>query len=149
MINFIEAVDVTAVTLSIELEKAVLAHELKPDGSLYVNEDGFPFWLRILQKYSYLGFCTYIRFRESSTLLEKLTLANKFNKSLFMVTAYISDDELRIEHTLNFRDGLLKETFIRCSRNFAQVIERGILDFDPDYKLLMRLSEMSSENRDA
>lgn len=138
----------SAVNLSIELEKAVIQHELREDGSLYVFEDGFPFWTRVLKKSGFVGLCTFIRFRETSTQLERLSIANNFNKNSFMITAYVCGDEMRIDHVLSYRDGMLKETFIRGCRNFPQVVERAILDFDPDYKMLMRLSEMSSENQD-
>lgn len=148
MINLIEEADVSAVNLSMELEKAVIQHELREDGSLYVFESGFPFWTRVLKKSGFVGLFTFIRFRDTSTQLERLQLANSFNKNSFMLTAYLSGEEMRIDHVLSYRDGMLKETFIRGCHNFPQIVERAILDFDPDYKLLMRLSEMSSEDQD-
>ena len=148
MINLIEETDISSATLSIELERAVIQHESKPDGSLYVFEDGFPFWVRVLKKSGFVAFATYIGFRESSTQLEKLTLANSFNKTSFMISAYVVKEELRIDHAISYRDGMLKETFIRGCRNFSSVVEKAINDLDPEYKVIMRLSELSSEGRD-
>ena len=148
MINLIEENDVTYVTLSLELERASIMYETREEGqSLYVTEDNFfPFWIRIRKNSGLIGLGTYIKFRSSTTELQKLTLANQFNRCAFGITAYRDGDELKIDHILNYRNGILRETFIRVSRNFSSVITKSIRDHDPNYELLMPLSEMSSEN---
>ena len=77
MINLIEENDVTYVTLSLELERASIMYETHEEGqSLYVTEDNFPFWIRIRKNSGLIGLGTYIKFRSSTTELQKLTLAN-------------------------------------------------------------------------
>ena len=58
--------DVTAVTLSVELERAVIAHVLQDDQRIYVTEDGwFPFWIRVQDSAGYVTFRTYTNFKKS------------------------------------------------------------------------------------
>ena len=148
MINLIEENDVTYVTLSLELERASIMYETREEGqSLYVTEDNFfPFWIRIRRNSGLIGLGTYIKFRSSTTELQKLTLANEFNRCAFGITAYKDGDELKIDHILNYRNGLLRENFIRVSRNFSAVITKSIRDHDPNFELLMPLSEISSQS---
>ena len=147
MINLIEENDVTYVTLSLELERASIMYETHEEGqSLYVTEDNFPFWIRIRRNSGLIGLGTYIKFRSSATELQKLTLANQFNRCAFGITAYKDGDELKIDHIINFRNGVLRENFIRVSRNFSAVITKSIRDHDPNFELLMPLSEMSSQS---
>ena len=146
MINLIEEADVTLATLSVELERAVIQYETRDD-SLYVNEDGyFPFWLYVKKSAGLVGFGTYIAFRDSTTELQRLNLANEFNKYAFGITAYVSGDRLKIDHIVNFRAGLLRETFVRVSRNFAATITNSIRDHDPNYEILLPLSETPAES---
>ena len=64
MSNLIEEKDITAVTLSLELEVAVIEHKLEDDQAIYVTENGFfPCWIRVLKNSGYVGFSTYILFR--------------------------------------------------------------------------------------
>ena len=147
MINLIEENDVTYVTLSLELERAPIMYETRDEGqSLYVTEDNFPFWIRIRKNSGLIGLGTYIKFRSSTTELQKLTLANMFNRFAFGITAYKDGDELKIDHILNYRCGVLRENFIRVSRNFSAVVTKSIRDHDPNFELLMPLSEMSSQS---
>ena len=148
MINLIEEKDVTYVTLSLEFERASIDYETRDEGnSLYIIEPGwFPFWCRINRNSSLIALGTYIQYRDSPTELQRLTLANDFNRYAFGISAYVEDNKLKIEHILNYRNGLLRENFIRISRNFPAVITKSIRDHDPNYEFLMPLSEMSSEN---
>ena len=41
MSNFIDESNVTPITLSLELEAAVIEHKLEDDEGIYVTEDGF------------------------------------------------------------------------------------------------------------
>ena len=147
MSNLIEEKDVTPVTLSLELEAAVLEHKLEDDEGIYVTESGFfPCWIRILKNSGYVGFTTYIMFRNSSTRLERLELANRFNKRNYMTTNYVDSDKLIIDHVLCYRSGILKETFIRGLRQYSSAICNAISDIDPDYKVLMPLGENESDH---
>lgn len=146
MSNLIEESNVTPVTLSLELEAAVLEHKLEDDEGIYVTESGFfPCWIRVLKNSGYVGFTTYITFRDSSTRLERLELANRFNKRNYMTTNYVDGDKLIIDHVLCYRNGILKETFIRGLRQYSSAICNSISDIDPDYKVLMPLGENESD----
>jgi hypothetical protein len=132
--------DVTPITLSLELEAAVIEHKLEEDEGIYVTE-GFPFWVRVLKKSSYVGFTTYVMFRGTSTYLERLDLANRFNKRSYMTTNHVDGDKLIIDHVLCYRSGILKETFIRGCRQYSSAICNAISEVDPDYEVLMPLGE--------
>ena len=147
MSNLIEETNVTPVTLSLELETSVISHELQDDEGIYVIEDGFfPFWIRILKNCGFVGFNTHISFRESATYLEKLELSNRFNKMNYMLTTYVNDEKLIIDHVLCYRSGLLKETFIRGCRQYSHAISHSIFEIDPEYLVLKPLGESESNN---
>jgi hypothetical protein len=149
MSNLIEEKDVTSVTLSLELEVAVLEHVLEEDEGIYFTEKGFfPCWIRVLEDSKYIGFTTYIMFRDSSTRLDRLELANRFNKRNYMTTNYVNGDRLTIDHVLCYRSGILKETFIRGLRQYSNAICNSISDIDPEYKILMLLGEPQREGAD-
>ena len=148
MSNLIEESNVTPVTLSLELESAVIEHKLEDDEGIYVTEDGFfPFWIRVLNSSGFVGFTTYIVFRKSSTRHERLELANSFNKRNYMTSSFVNDDKLTIDHVLNFRSGLLKESFIRGCRQYSSTVESSIKQLDPHYNLLMPLGEVELDTR--
>lgn len=147
MSNLIEESNVSAVTLSLELEVAVIEHNLEEDESIYVTEDGFfPFWIKVLRNSGYISFNTYIMFRESSTHLERLELSNQFNRRNYLTTTFVDDEKLRIDHVLCYRSGILKETFIRGCRQYSLAICHSISEIDPDYKVLLPLGESESED---
>ena len=149
MINLIDEKDVSAATLSLELEKATIQYNTHQDNSLYVVEDGwFPFWISVLPKSGLVVLSTHVELRESASELERLLLANAMNRSAYGITAYVSGDQLMIEHILNFRDGLLRETFIRVSRNFSKVIEKVMKEHDADFQILIPLYEKPVRNTD-
>ena len=146
MSNFIAEKDVTAVTLSLELEAAVIEHKLEEDEAIYVTESGFfPCWIRVLKNSGYVGFTTYIMFRHSSTRLERLELANRFNKRNYMTTSHVDGDKLIIDHVLCYRSGILKETFVRGCRQYCSAIGHSINEIDPDYRVLLPLGETQQE----
>ena len=140
MSNLIEESNVTPVTLSLELEAAVLEHKLEDDEGIYVTESGFfPCWIRVLKNSGYVGFTTYILFRQSSTRSDRLELANRFNKRNYMTTNHVDGNKLIIDHVLCYKSGILKETFIRGLRQYSSAICNSISEIDPEYKVLMPL----------
>lgn len=146
MNKLIEEINVTIVNLSLELEQAVIEHTLQDDESIYVTEDNFfPFWIKILKGQGFVGFTTYLMFRESSTILERLTVVNEFNKDTYLSSAYAVDDVLRIEHCISYRNGILSEALIRGCRQFSGGIKLFISEYDPDFKILMRLNEIKTQ----
>jgi hypothetical protein len=146
MSDFIEHADVSPVTLSLHLENATVAHTLQEDGDIYVTEPGwFPFWIHILPKPDFIGLLTFINFRKSSTELQRLKIANEFNRENYIGTAFVDDgDVLKMTHMLSYRYGIPTETLIRACRQFSGGMGLSIDQFDPDYQILMRLSETQS-----
>ena len=133
MSMLIEEKEVTAVNLAVELERAVIQHVLDDDESIYVKEDGlFPFWVRIHKGSGFVSFKTHTNFKKSATHGQRLELCNELNMKNFMITAYAQDDRLYLDYVLNYRDGLLRETFVRSCRLFARNVENGLEQVDPE-----------------
>lgn len=150
MSELIEEKDVTAVNLAVELERAVIEHVLEADKSIYVSEDGwFPYWIRVLEGAGLVSFKTNTHFKKSTSHLQRLELCNELNSQNFLVTAYVIENRLVIDHTLNFRDGLLRETFIRVCRQFSSNLQRGLnkIDEDNDFVLPPGKTEPEDESR--
>jgi Putative bacterial sensory transduction regulator len=147
MINLIEENDVTTVNLSVELERAVIEHVLEDDKSIYVDEDGwFPFWIRVLNGAGFVTFKTHTNFKKSTSQLQRLELCNELNTQNYLITAYVEDDRLIIDYVLNFRDGLLRETFIRTCRQFTSSIERGLNKVDQENAFVLLPGKTESED---
>jgi hypothetical protein len=147
MSNLIEEKDVTGVNLAVELERAVIEHILEEDKGIYVNEDGwFPFWIRVLDGSGFVSFKTHTNFKKSTSQLQRLELCNELNMQNYLITAYVQDDRLMMDYVLNFRDGLLRETFIRTCRQFASNIERGLSKVDADNDFVLRPGKTESED---
>jgi hypothetical protein len=53
---------------------------------------------------------------------------------------------LNIDHALNFRGGMLRETFIRVCRQFASNIERGLGKVDAVNDYVLPPGETESED---
>ena len=137
--------DVTPVTLSLELEAAVIEHRLEQDEDIYVTEGGFfPCWIKVIKTSGYVGFTTYIIFRKTCSYLDRLELANHFNRRNYITTSHVDDDKLIIDHVLCYRSGILKETFIRGMRQYSSAICNAISEIDPNYKVLIPLGETES-----
>lgn len=134
MLSFIEEVDVTPVNLAVELERAVIEHWIDDDESIYVNEDSWhPYVLRILNGMGVIRFSTFVTFKSTVSSLQRLQFANELNSNHDLLTAHVSDDDcLYFDYALIFRDGLLRENFIRTCRQFPANIERGLKSVDPD-----------------
>lgn len=147
MSNIIEEKDINIIKLSLELEKAVIQHELQDDEVIYVNEDGFfPFWINIIKKRGFVSLSTNTFFRSTSTRQQRLDFCNRINYQYFMVTAYTTDDnKLKIDHSFNYRDGLIQETFIRGCRSFSRSIEIALRVLDPDNELVLEPGQTESE----
>lgn len=149
MNRLIEEIDVSIVNLSLELELAVIEHCLQEDRKLYVIEQNFfPFWIQILKTPCFVGFTTYLMFRENTTLLQRLELANQFNQDTYMSSAHVEKDMLKIEHVLTYKNGILSETFIRGCRQYSGGISLFISEYDPCYKVLTRLTESPTQPDD-
>ena len=149
MNRLIEETDVSIVNLSLELERAVIEHRLQEDEKLYVIEQNFfPFWVQILKTPCFVSFTTYLMFRENTTLLQRLELTNQFNQDTYMSSAHVVQNMLRIEHVLTYKNGILSETFIRGCRQYSGGISLFISEYDPDYKLLMQLTESATQPDD-
>ena len=129
----IEENEVTAVNLAVELERAVIQHVLEEDQSIYVTEDGlFPFWVRIHKGSGFVSFRTNTNFKKSASYVQRLELCNELNMKNYMITANVHDDRLWFDYVLIYRDGLLRETFIRGCRQFARNVEKGLEQVDPE-----------------
>ncbi|OQW85929.1 MAG: YbjN domain-containing protein [Rhodoferax ferrireducens] len=147
MTELIEEKDVTPVNLALALERAVIAHDLDEDQSIYVKEDGwFTFWIWVRKGTGYVHLKTHTHFKKSTTQLQRLEICNEFNKSKFMLTCYESRGRLCFDHALNFRDGLLHENFVRSCRQFAKSIETGLADTDPDNVFVLQPGETAPED---
>lgn len=149
MNNFIEEKDVTTINLAVDLERAVIEHSLDEDNSIYVSEDGwYPFWISVLESAGFVSLKTHCNFKKSTSHLQRLELCNELNKNNYLFTAYVMEDRLMFDYVLNFRDGLLRETFIRTCRQFSSRIERGLnkVDADNDFVLLPGTSEPEDES---
>ena len=138
MSMLIEEADVTAVNLAVELERAVIQHVLQEDQSIYVTEDGmFPFWIKLNQEIALVSLRTHTDFRSSVSAMQRLEICNELNMNNYLITAYTQNDRLYMEYVLNYRDGLLRETFIRCCRQFANSVEKGLAQVDCDNEFVL------------
>lgn len=151
MCILIEEGNVNIVNLSVELERAVIQHDLQEDEVIYITEDCFyPFWILVLKKRGFVGFSTHTQFRKSATKLQRLEFCNRINFQYFMVTAYMTDDDkLKIDHVVSYRDGMLQQTFIRGCGEFSRTIEVAMHDLDPENEIVLRPGQIESEPEDA
>jgi Putative bacterial sensory transduction regulator len=150
MSNLIEEKDVTAVNLAIELERAVIEHTLDDDKSIYVTEDGwFPFWVRVIEGAGFVSFKTHTSFKKSTSKFQRLELCNEINSENYLVTASVQDDQLAMDYVFNFRDGLLRETFIRTCRQFSRNIERGLNKVDPECDFVLPPGKTEPEDEES
>ena len=150
MRDLIEEKDVNVVTLSLHLENAGVLHRLQEDGYIYVAEDGwFPFWIEVKEKPDFIRLATFINFRNSSTHLQRLEIANNFNSETYMGTSFIdNDDVLKISHMVSYQNGIFAETLISVLRQYSGGILIAINEFDPEHEILMQLSEMGPVNKE-
>ena len=150
MSTLIEEKDVTAVNLSVELERAVIAHRLDDEKSIYVTEDDlFPFWIEIKSSAKLIIFRSYTFCKKASSHLDRLELSNKMNYSQYMLTVSVNENKLIFDHALNYRDGVLRENFIRASRQFSTSIKTGLHSYDNDNVIALppgRQEESDTEN---
>ena len=147
---YMEEKEVTAVNLALELEGAVITHELHADESIYVFEDGwYPFWISMNASLGYVCFKTHTRFKASSSQLQRLELCNALNLHSYLVTAAMQDEQLLLDHVLIYRDGLLRETFIRACRQFSRNIQRGMDRLDPDNAVALRPGQTEPSDESA
>lgn len=151
MSDLIEEEDVTAVTLSLLLEKSVIQHRLQDDESIYITEDCFyPFWIKVINNRGFVGLSTHTLFTKKTTKLDRLDFCNRINYQYFMLTAYMTDDDkLKFDHVLSYRDGILESTFIRGCREFSRTIEIAMRDLDPENEVVLPPGHTESEPEDA
>lgn len=146
MSTLIEETDVTAVNLAVELERAVIHHVLEEDQTIYVTEDGlFPFWIHLHRESGLISFRTHTLFRSSVSQMQRLEICNELNMTNYMVTAYIRNDRLCMDYVINFRDGLLRETFVRCCRQFARNVEKGLAQVDAEKDFVLAPGDTESQ----
>ena len=62
-----------------------------------------------------------------------------------MTTAYVKDDRLWLDYVLIYRDGLLRETFVRGCRQFARNVEKGLEHVDPENNFILPPGKTESE----
>ena len=149
MSHLIEENDVSAVNLSLELERAVIAHTLDEDKSIYVTEDDFfPFWIKLNSSAGLVIFSSYTLFTHASSQLDRLELCNNVNASQYMLTVYVRKEKMVFEHALNYRDGVLRENLIRSVRQFSSSILRGLSRFDPDHTIALLPGNEESPSTD-
>lgn len=147
MSMLIEENEVTAVNLAVELERAVIQHVLEDDETIYVTEDGlFPFWVRIHKGSGFVSFRTHTNFKKSASHVQRLELCNELNMKNYMITANVQDDRLYFDYVLIYRDGLLRETFIRGCRQFARNVEKGLEQVDPENNFVLPPGKTESED---
>ena len=150
MRDLIEENDVNLVTLSLHLENAGVLHRLQDDGYIYVAEDGwFPFWIQVKKKPDFIRLATFINFRNSSTHLQRLEIANNFNSETYMGTSFIDNDNvLKISHMVSYQNGIFAETLVSILRQYSGGILIAINEFDPQHEILTQLSEMGPMNKE-
>lgn len=142
MCTVIEEKDVTPINLSLELEQAVIRHDVDQDREIYVTETGwFPFWIRVYRGSGQVVLSTHTKFRSGTGALQRLEFANEFNGKFPMVSAHADDLRLRVDHCLLFRDGLTRESFIRACRVFNDSLNRAVSELDPDRSILLAPGE--------
>lgn len=146
MSMLIEENDVSVINLSVELERAVIQHEMRDNESLYVTEDGmFPFWISVNSATGLVLFRTHTNFKNASSQMQRLELCNELNMKQYLVTAYVMDDRLYVDYVLNFRDGLLRETFIRTCRQFSSNVKSGLSQIDSEHEIALAPGDSEAE----
>lgn len=147
MCTLIEEQDVKPINLSLELEQAVISHKLDEEGSIYVNEAGwFPFWINLKRGNGLVMLRTHTLFKRSVSKMQRLELCNEINAKYFLLTASVNDKKLSVDHSLLYRDGLTRETFIRACRTFSQNISRALNELDPDDSFVLAPGEDEEES---
>lgn len=146
MTTLIEEKDVTLATLSLALESAVISHKQDGDNSLYIVEDSFfPCWIRIFEDIGFVAMRTYTNFRSSANRNQQMEICNELNSINFVATACARDKKLMFDHVLNYRDGLLKEDFIRTVRQFSDNITEGLKRVDEENCFILGPGESETE----
>lgn len=149
MCTVIEEKDVTPISLSLELEQAVIRHEVRDDQELYVTEAGwFPFWIHVSKGNGQIVLKTYTCFRKSTGVLQRLEFANEVNSKLALICAYVDKQTLRFDHCLLYRDGLTRESFVRACRMFNESLNKARSELDPDRSILLAPGEQEDVEDD-
>ena len=60
----------------------------------------------------------------------------------------MKDDQLLFDYILNYRDGLLRETFIRSCRQFARNLEKGLELVDPENDFVLPPGKTEPEDEE-
>ena len=140
----IDETNVTLATLSVELERATISHDVSNESSLYVTESGmFRFWVSLRAGSHFILLQSYVRFVEGLRYTECLDFCNRINERLLIPSFHVyrveSDDDgpeqFRLVGTypILFRDGLMPSQFIRLCRQFLMGMERIETEFDPEH----------------
>ena len=72
-----------------------------------------------------------------------------FDVSNYVVTSYVQGDTLYFDCIVNFRDGVLRETFIRTCRQFSKNIEKGLSQVNVDDTFVLRPGKTEPEDEEA
>jgi hypothetical protein len=133
---------VTPISLSLELEQAVVRHQVRDAQELYVTEAGwFPFWIHVSEGNGQVVLKTYTCFRAKIGTLQRLEFANEVNSKLALLCAYVDKQTLHFDHSLLYRDGLTRESFIRACRMFNESLNKARFELDPDQSILLAPGE--------
>lgn len=152
MCNFIEENSVSGINLSLELEKAVIQHNLCDDGDLYITEDDFyPLWIKTLKDRGYIAFTTNTLFRRNVSHTQRLEICNEINRQSYLLSAYISanDDRLKIDHIISYRDGLMTDMFIRVLRKFSSSLKHALNNIDSNNDMVMMPGQTEDQPSDS
>lgn len=144
--TIIEEESVTLPTLSVELERATIAHKMSDDQSLYVIEPGmFPFWIEIHPKVHFVLLHSYLQFVPDSDSVDRLELCDRINREFYLPACHVRQieregeaDSFRLigNYALYYRDGLFPSQFIRLCRQFSSGMKRVEVEFDPMHQLI-------------
>lgn len=136
---------VSLATLSIELERATISHDMPSESSLYVTEQGmFPFWVSLRASSRFVLLHSYSSFLPNLSHTDRLEFCNRLNERLYLPAFHIyqvdndedeTEGEFRLvgNYPLFYRDGLLVSQFIRLCRQFSLGMQRIEAEFDPEH----------------
>lgn len=89
-----------------------------------------------------MSFKTHTYFKKATSAVQRLEICNELNTQNFMVTAYVRDDMLCLDHALMYREGLLRETFVCGCRQFVKAVKRESTRWTLSAALICRLARL-------
>lgn len=147
--TLIEEEDVTLATLSVQLERATIAHQARNEHSLYVSEPGmFPFWVELREGVRFILLHSYLEFLPELEEADRLEFCDRINQQLYLPAFHVrriesegEDDSFRLvgNYPIYYRDGVLSSHFIRLCRQFSEGMKRVEAEFDPEHERVQDL----------